>query len=73
MKKKAKTKKTAAECDLCGDNEAPLVLHARCHFTAPLQATLEGNILTLSCYIPECARVVTRFEVARIVPTEVPT
>lgn len=54
-------------CDLCGDNDGPLHLHARCHFTAPLQATLENGVLTIRCYIPTCARVVARFAVTGVV------
>lgn len=55
-------------CDLCEDNHAPgpLHLHARCHMTAPLQASIEGHILTLRCYLPECRRVVTRMRIAEI-------
>lgn len=53
-------------CELCGDNEGPKYLHARCHLTAPLQATLENGILTLRCYIPECNRIVTQLRVTEI-------
>lgn len=53
------------ECDLC-DGEGPLILHAVCHLTAPLQASLEGDTLTLRCYVPDCARVVARMKVTKI-------
>jgi hypothetical protein len=32
---------------------------------APLQASIEGDILTLRCYVPECARVVATFKVVK--------
>jgi hypothetical protein len=57
--------KVTSECDLCGD-QSPLVLHARCHLTAPLQATLEGDVLILRCYLPECMREVARFIVTSV-------
>lgn len=50
-------------CDLCSDQPEILFLHARCHLTAPLQATLEGSVLTLRCYVPSCNRVVGTFRV----------
>lgn len=50
-------------CDLCGDNTGPMLLHARCHMTAPLQASIEDGILTLRCYLPNCRRVVTQMHV----------
>jgi len=53
------------KCEFCGD-QGPLHLHARCHMTAPLQATLEGDILTLSCYLPNCGRKIVRFKVLEI-------
>lgn len=58
----------AQKCELCSDNSIPevLVLHGRCHMTAPLQVTLEGNVLILSCYIPECRREIGRFIVQKI-------
>ncbi len=52
------------ECELCGD-QGPLLLKARCHFTAPLAVTLEGDTLILRCYIPECSREVARFKIVR--------
>lgn len=54
------------ECELCSDNKGPFHLHARCHFTAPLRASIENGILTLSCYIPECSRVVASFRVEEL-------
>ena len=51
-------------CDLCGD-QGPLLLRARCHLTAPLQVTLDGDELILRCYVPECSREVARFRVVR--------
>jgi hypothetical protein len=51
-------------CDLCGD-QGPLLLKARCHLTAPLAVTLDGNVLILSCYLPECRKEVARFQVIR--------
>lgn len=56
----------ATDCDLCGDNEGPKFLHARCHMTAPLQASLEDGVLTLRCYIPGCQRVVARLRVTEV-------
>lgn len=57
------------ECDLCGDNAAPVFLHARCHLSAPLEAELGAdNVLTLRCYVPECNRVIAKFRVAELVP-----
>lgn len=53
-------------CDLCSDNNGIpeiLYMHGRCHMTAPLQASIENGILTLSCYIPECRRVIAKFKV----------
>lgn len=57
-------------CDLCGDQPEILWLHQRCHLSAPLQASLEGDVLTLSCYVPDCRRVVARFKIDRILETE---
>lgn len=54
-------------CDLCS-NQSPFVLHARCHITAPLQASLEGDILILRCYVPECCREVAKFKVVEVQP-----
>ena len=51
-------------CDVCGD-QGPLLLRARCHLTAPLLVTLDGNTLILQCYLPDCRREVARFEVQR--------
>lgn len=53
------------KCDLCADQPSDdvLYLHARCHMTAPLQASREGETLILRCYIPECRREVARFSV----------
>jgi hypothetical protein len=56
--------KTGESCELCGD-QGPLLLRARCHMTAPLRATLEGDELTLNCYIPDCGKEVARFKVVR--------
>lgn len=59
-------------CDLCEDNQGPMYMHARCHMTAPLQASMEGGVLTLRCYLPECQRIVCQLKVTDIVkaPTE---
>lgn len=54
------------ECELCGDNEGPKSLHAKCHMTAPLQASFDNGVITLSCYIPDCRRVVARFKIERL-------
>jgi hypothetical protein len=51
-------------CELCGD-QGPLLLHARCHLTAPLLAELDGDLLVLRCYVPGCRREVARFRVDR--------
>ncbi len=55
-------------CDLCGDATAPTYLHARCHMTAPLQASFEDGILILRCYLPTCGRVVVRMRVTELIP-----
>lgn len=52
-----------AGCDLCS-NTGPLHLRGRCHPTAPLRAEMDGAMLTLWCYVPECNRVVAKFAVA---------
>jgi hypothetical protein len=51
-------------CDLCGDADGALFLHARCHPTAPLRARKEGDVLILSCYLPTCGREVVRLHLA---------
>lgn len=56
-------------CDLC-DDAGPLYLHARCHLTAPLKAAMEDGVLTLSCYIPECSRIVAKFKILQEVTNE---
>lgn len=58
------------KCDLCDDAEIPkiLKLHAKCHLTAPLQASLVGDVLTLRCYVPECSRQVVRLKIEKILP-----
>ncbi len=61
--------KNPAKCDLCHDKDGKpqeLFLHARCHMTAPLQASLVNGVLTLRCYITECQREVAKFHVERI-------
>lgn len=55
---------TEPMCDLCAD-QGPLLLRAQCHLTAPLQVSLEGKMLIVRCYVPECAREVARFMVER--------
>jgi hypothetical protein len=67
-KRTAKVEPPVAKCELCSDHSIPevLVLSGRCHMTAPLQATLEGNVLILRCYIPECRRELGRFIVHKI-------
>jgi hypothetical protein len=53
---------------MCGDNEAPLYLHAKCHMTAPLQAILHGDgTLELRCYVPNCQRTVVKYKITEIV------
>ncbi len=52
------------QCEFCGD-QGPLLLRARCHLTAPLAITLDGNTLIVSCYVPECGKEVARFQVPR--------
>jgi hypothetical protein len=56
------------ECEMCGD-QGPLLLHARCHMTAPLKAELDGDTLILRCYLPSCNREVTRFKIERTLPS----
>lgn len=51
-------------CDLCGD-QGPLLLHARCHLTAPLQIEMDGDELIIRCYVPDCRREVARFKIQR--------
>jgi hypothetical protein len=60
-------------CDLCSDNKGPMFLHARCHMTAPLQASIEDGILTLRCYLPNCRRVVTQMPVMQAPSAEILT
>lgn len=62
----------AEGCDLCGD-QGPLLLRARCHLTAPLAVSLEGETLIVRCYVPNCGREVVRFEVVRPRVTEEPS
>lgn len=52
------------ECEFCGD-QGPLFLHARCHLTAPLQVSIDGDTLIISCYLPDCGKEVARFKVVR--------
>lgn len=54
-------------CSLCGD-QIPLLLLPKCHLTAPLQVSIEGDILILRCYVPECGQEVARFQVVRSIP-----
>ena len=51
---------TGDRCELCGDVDGALFLHARCHPSAPLRARKEGRVLILSCYVPSCGREVVR-------------
>lgn len=51
-------------CELCSD-QGPLLLQSRCHMTAPLQVTLDGDMMIVSCYVPSCRREVARFHVQR--------
>lgn len=60
------------ECELCSDQPEVVYLHARCHLTAPLQASLQGNVLILCCYLPSCGREVARFKVERTLDPKVP-
>lgn len=55
------------DCEFCGD-QGPLLLKARCHLTAPLQVELDGDILTIRCYLPDCGKEVVRFQVVRPLP-----
>lgn len=50
------------QCELCQSSDS-LILHARCHITAPLQVTMEGTTLILRCYVPSCRREIARFTV----------
>jgi hypothetical protein len=67
MAKKSASQESTPACDLCGDNHGPTFLHARCHMTAPLQASMEHGVLTLRCYLPECQRIVAQLKVTEIV------
>lgn len=49
-------------CDLCS-GQGELVLRARCHLTAPLAVSREGDVLIIRCYLPDCKREVARFRV----------
>lgn len=60
------------KCALC-DGEGPFVLHSRCHLTAPLMATLDGDTLILQCYVPECRREVARMKIKEILPAALDT
>ena len=54
------------QCELCGDQpdvNEELFLHAACHLTAPLQASIVGDTLTLRCYVPDCKKVVATFKI----------
>jgi len=53
------------DCELCGDQPSQEEMHlrAKCHLTAPLQVTLDGQVLILRCYLPNCGREVARFRV----------
>lgn len=53
-------------CEMCGDNNGPIHLRARCHMTAPLRAVLERGVLSLYCYVPSCNRLVIRMRVAEL-------
>jgi hypothetical protein len=55
------------KCEFCGDVTTAMWLRAKCHSTAPLMAKLENNVLTLSCYIPECGREVVKFKVSEVI------
>lgn len=55
-----------AGCEMCGDSTKPLHLHSRCHMMAPLMAVIEGDVLTLSCYMPECKRLVAKMVVSQL-------
>lgn len=57
----------AAACELCGDQDG-LVLRARCHLTAPLALSLDGDELVVRCYLPSCGREVARFTLAEADP-----
>ena len=57
-----------AKCDLCATGAEPpksLSIHVKCHLTAPLAVRFEGDVLILSCYLPQCSREVARFKVVR--------
>lgn len=62
-------KPIAEKCELCHDPKTgepeEMYLHARCHMSAPLQASYKDGILVLRCYIPECSRVVAQFKVSK--------
>ena len=60
------TEREIKKCEMCGDNDQPIFLHARCHLTAPLKASIENGILNLRCYVPDCLRVVAKFKIDRI-------
>ena len=60
--------KLKPKCELCHDKKGEpeaFALRARCHMTAPLQATYDARtgVLTLRCYIRECSREIASFKV----------
>lgn len=67
MTAKEEPQPSEAGCEMCGDNTKPLHLHSRCHMTAPLMAVIEGDVLTLSCYVPDCKRLVAKMVVSQLI------
>lgn len=60
-----------SNCTVCGDSSNILYLVGACHPQAPLRlvyrVTGQGQgILSVSCYIPECQRLVGTFEVSTV-------
>lgn len=53
------------KCELC-DDTGELELAARCHPSAPMRVKLDGHLLTLYCYVPECSREIVSFNVVSV-------
>lgn len=52
------------ECAECGTSDGPMYLHSRCHTGSPTWASMQGNVLTITC--AECDKEIARFEVAGV-------
>lgn len=66
--RKFKVTSKMPSCGTCDESHAHrnLVLGGRCHRGAPVKATQEKGTITISCYIPECAKLIVAFNVMEI-------